>query len=380
MSGFFGILQPDGTEVDQQWLALLAARLSFRGPNCSNIYIHGRLGCSFALLETDPGRQARQQPVSLDDRFWLLGHVRLDGRADLLREVSRGGRLPSQNVTDEHLLLLAWRDRGEDCVDHLLGDFSFALWDASEKKLWCARDFIGSHPFFYAHADGAFFFSNTLQVLRAASGISRRLDDVFIGDFLLHGLCFDPERTVYSQVHRLAPGHLLRYDNERVEVKRFRKLPIEEPLQLHRPEAYVEAYRELVLQAVSDRLPESAASLYLSGGLDSGSVCAFASRLSSQCGQRERLKAFNISWRTHFDDPEPRFATLTAKHLELTYEVLEDARCVPYEPLSTCLKTTPEPCADVFLARTGKLFQKVASHARVVLSGDGGDDVLTGQA
>jgi asparagine synthase (glutamine-hydrolysing) len=102
--------------------------------------------------------------------------------------------------------------------------------------------------------------------------------------------------------------------------------------------------------------------------------------LASQRGQRQRLKAFTISWRPHFDDPEPEFAALTAKHLKLTHEVMEDASFAPYEPLKTGVETTPEPSSELFLARTGRFFQRIASHARVVLSGDGGDDVLIGRA
>ncbi len=380
MSGFFGVLRPDGAAIDQRWLAQLAAQLSFRGPDGTTIRAQDGWGCGFAFLQTDPGRHAPQQPVTLDGRFWLLGHVRLDARDALLRRLSGNGRSTVQDATDEVLLLLAWRHWGEDSLKYLLGDFSFALWDIVEKQLWCARDFIGAHPFFYAHAAGALYFSDTLQVLRTVPGISSRLDDLFIGDFLLDGLCADPTRTVYADIRRLAPGHLLKFDGGRIEVQRFLQLPIEEPLHLRRPEEYTEAYRELLLQAVRDRMPDAAASLYLSGGLDSGSVCAFAAQLASQRGQGQKLKAFTISWRTHFDDPEPEFAALTAKHLDLAHEVLEDASCLPYEPPKTGLKTTPEPSADVFLARTARLFQRIASHARVVLSGDGGDDVLTGRA
>ena len=379
MSGFFGIRCPGGAEIEQEWLAQLAARLSFRGRDGANIRVQNDWGCSFAFSQTDPGRRAPQQPVALDGRFWLLGHVRLDARDALRRRLSGNGCSPDQDATDEALLLLAWRQWGQACLEHLLGDFSFALWDAVEKRLWCARDFIGAHPFFYAHAAGVFCFSDTLQVLHAVPEIPTQLDELFIGDFLLEGVCADPTRTVYAGINRLAPGHLLKFDGDHIEVKRFLKLPIEEPLHLPHPGEYIEAYRELLLQAVRDRMPDAASSLYLSGGLDSGSVCAIAAKLASQSSQRERLKAFTISWRTHFDDPEPEFAALTARHLKLVHEVLEDANSTPYEPLEKGSETPPEPNADVFLARTVRLFQRVASHARVVLSGDGGDDVLTGQ-
>jgi asparagine synthase (glutamine-hydrolysing) len=380
VSGFFGILRPDGPAVDQRWLSGLAAKLGFRGPDGTNIWARDGWGCSFAFLQTDPGRHTPQQPVTLDGRFFLLGHVRLDARDDFLRSLSGNLGVLARDPTDEELLLLAWQQWGEGSLEHLLGDFSFALWDAMEKCLWCARDFIGGHPFFYAHVGGVFCFSNTLKILHEVPEISREFDEHFLGDFLLGGRPADFTRTVYRDIRRLAPGHLLKFEGGRVTVRRFLRLPIEEPLQLHHPEEYIEAYRELFLQAVRDRMPDAALSLYLSGGLDSGSVCAIATELALQSGQQAHLKAFTFSWRPLFDDPEPEFATLTAKHLGLAHEVLEDATFIPYDPLVTAAAPAPEPDSEPFLARAWRLSLRVAPHARVVLSGDGGDNVLTGQA
>jgi asparagine synthase (glutamine-hydrolysing) len=380
VSGFFGLLRPDGQAVDQRWLSHLAAKLSFRGPDGTNIQAQDGWGCSFAFLQTDPGRQSPQQPVTLDGRFFLLGHVRLDARGDMLRKLSGSLRAIAHDPTDEELLLLAWQQWGESSLEHLLGDFSFAVWDVKEKRLWCARDFIGGHPFFYAHVAGVFGFSNTLKILQEVPEISREFDEPFLGDFLLDGLSADFTRTVYRDIRRLAPGHLLKFESGRVRVDQFLRLPIEEPLQLRHPAEYIEAYRDLLQQAVRDRIPDAAVSLYLSGGLDSGSVCATAAQLALQRGQGARLKAFTFSWRPLFDDPEPEFAALTAKHLGLGHEVLEDAAFIPYDPLVAAAAPSPEPDSEPFLARAGRLSQRVAPHARVVLSGDGGDNVLTGQA
>ncbi len=380
MSGFFGILRPNGVAVDPRWLSQLAAKLSFRGPDGTNIWTQDGWGCSFTFLKTNPGRQSAQQPVTLDDRFFLLGHVRLDGREDLLGRLSESVRALARNFTDEELLLLAWQQAGEGCLQHLLGDFSFALWDTLEKRLWCARDFIGGHPFFYARVGGTFCFSNTLKILHEVPGISREFDELFLADFLLDGLSTDFPRTVYRDIRRLAPGHLLKLEGGRIAVERFLRLPIEEPLQFRHPEEYIEAYRELLQRAVRDRMPDAPVSLYLSGGLDSGSVCATAVRLATQCGHRARLKTFTFSWRPLFDDPEPEFAALSANHLGLAHEVLEDATFIPFEPFETGADSVPEPDLEVFLARARRLSQPVARHARVVLGGEGGDNVLIGQA
>ncbi len=221
MSGFFGILLPDGAAVDRNWLSLLAAKLSFRGPDGTNIWEQDGWGSCFAYLQTDPSRQSPQQPVMLDGRFFLLGHVRLDAREDLFRKLSGSFHATARNPTDEELLLHAWKEWGESSLEHLLRDFSFALWDNKEKQLWCARDFIGSHPFFYAYVGGTFCFSNTLKILHAVPELSREFDELFLGDFLLQGRSADFTRTVYRDIRRLAPGHLLKVDGRQAARKRL---------------------------------------------------------------------------------------------------------------------------------------------------------------
>jgi asparagine synthase (glutamine-hydrolysing) len=165
---------------------------------------------------------------------------------------------------------------------------------------------------------------------------------------------------------------------DQIQMQRFRSLPIEEPLRLKHAGEYLENYRDLLAQAVGDRLPHGKVSLYLSGGLDSGSVCATASRISRESGTFPRFKAFTISWRPLFDDPEPRFAQFTARHLGLAHEILEENSVRPDERQSAA--SLPEPSAEFFLNRDQRFYQAISQHARVVLSGDGGDDILSGQS
>jgi asparagine synthase (glutamine-hydrolysing) len=379
VSGFFGMLRLDEKPAESRLLERIAKEMSFRGPDGMSICNLGRIAGCFALMRTGPAPQARKQPVSGGDRFWLWGDIRLDARQDLLEKLSPGDCVSAMNVTSEELLLRAWAKWGAASLEQVIGDFSFALWDAKEEVLWCARDFVGARPFYYAHAHGVFCFSNTLQLLRFVPEVSNELDESFLGDYLLEGWNFEAARTVYQDIHRLPAGHLLKLSDGRIAVRRFRKLPIEEPLQLNRPKEYVEAYRELLKVAVSDRLPEGPAALYLSGGLDSGSVCAIASQVAAG-SQKEKLKAFTVSWKPFFDDAEPGLARIAARHLGIAHEILEEKTLHPYEQAGRREGSTPEPNDEIFFARGRRIAQKIAAHANVVLSGDGGDDVLTGQS
>jgi len=377
MSGFFGILRTDGVVVEPRFLDQVAERLLFRGPDDGQTWAKDGLGTCFAYLDTGTRHQTRCQPVQLGERYRLLGEVRLDARRELIAELLGKQWPATEETSDAELLLLAWSVWGEDALPKLLGDFSFGLWDASLQSLFCARDFAGARPFFYAWRDGVFCYCNTLNVLRLAPGISNALDDLFVRDFLLNGLCSDPTRTVWRDVRRLPAGHRLILSGGQIHVQRFQTLPVEEPLRLKDDGEYLENYRELLERAVGDRLPERKVSFYLSGGLDSGSVCATAARIAKENGNPSALKAFTISWRPLFADPEPEFAQLTSKHLGLAHEILEENSVHPDEHAAG---NWPEPTAELFLDRERRFHHTISQHARVILSGDGGDDVLSGQS
>lgn len=379
MSGFFGILRQDGRPVDLPLLEKIAQKLSFRGPDATSVWVRDNVGGSFALMRTGPARQGSQQPVIWQDRFWLWGDLRLDGREELLQHLAESDGAPDMDATSEELLLRAWAKWGQACLLHVIGDFSFALWDAKEQTLWCARDFIGPRPFYYSQVRGVFCFSNTLDILRSVPEVSSDLDQEFLGDFLAEGWSTEPARTVYRDIRRVAPAHVLKLSAAGVEVRRFRMLPIEEPLRLNQPEEYLEAYRDLLKSAVEDRLPKAATSLYLSGGLDSSSVCAVAAQIAGRRGQKQTLKAFTLSWETFFEDQESDFAKITAEYIGIVREVLEETELIPFEGLEKGAVRIPEPGHEVFFTRERRQSQKIALHSNVVLAGDGGDDVLTGQ-
>ncbi len=376
MSGFLGIYRQDGKGSDECLLDGILQRMHFRGPDAQNIFVERDFASCFSLLQVAAGRQSSRQPVVLVGRYWLIGEVRLDGRAELVAELAKHGPSPQEGSTDEELLLQAWRLWGEACLQRIVGDFSFALRDVERKKLWCVRDFVGARPFYYARAGRILAFSNSLQVLRAIPTISSNLNEVYIADFLLHGISREPSNTVYHDIHRLPPGHVLQFSEAGLDIKRFMVLPVEQPLRLKRDEEYVDAYRELLHEVVQDRLPDGNVSLTLSGGLDSGTVAAFATQIATERGQREKLKAFTADWDSFLDDSETGFAVLTAKHLGLAHEILRDANLVPFAET----RATPEPSCDPFLERVHRFNLQLGSHARIVLSGYGGDDILTGQA
>jgi asparagine synthase (glutamine-hydrolysing) len=380
MSGFAGMICPSGVTPDRNLLERMATRLGFRGPDATQVWSQAGAGFCFTRFASGPAPQSTEQPCSLDGRVWFLGDVRLDGRQDLRRELEQSGESVAIDATDEELILRAWRLWREEGLARLIGDLSFALWDTATRELLCLRDLMGLHPFFFASFEGWFFFSNTLEVLRLAPGVTSTLDPQFIGDFLLQAWSPDASRTVYKDVRRLPPGYRLKYSEERLCVRRYTELAVEEPLWLKRPEEYIECFQSLLEQTVRDRLPQGPCAIFLSGGLDSSSVAAVATKIVRNCGAPGALRAYTVDGRPLFKDEEGILASRMAQHLGMEIQIASLASCPPYEGWGRREQRTPEPIHDPFLALSHLQFRQVASQARVALTGYGGDDVLTGQA
>jgi asparagine synthase (glutamine-hydrolysing) len=379
VSGFAGIISLDGAPPDARLLERMAQTLAFRGPDGTHITAKPGAGFCFTFLRTGPAPQCPSQPCSLDGKVWLLGDVRLDGRDDLRSKLEQYGDEIEKDVTDEELLLRAWRRWREDCLPDLIGDYSFTLWDAEKRRLLCARDLMGGRPFFYARTGNCLYFSNTLNAIRCATDICSAVDDHFIGDFLLQGWCSYPERTAFREISRLRAGHALHYSSLNFAVRRFTSLPMEEPLWLKREEEYVERFRDLLETAVRERLPAGPVAIFMSGGLDSTSVAALAVHSAKKTGLPIDLRAFTVDCQPVFDDQEGRLALLVSEHLGISTEIQQGTSCRPFQGWDHPRLRMPEPFHEPYRSLYLEQVSQIKKHSCVALNGYGGDGIMTGQ-
>jgi len=264
MSGFVGILNLDGAPVDRALLEGLTRFLAFRGPDAQQVVCQGSFGLGHALLQIASGTGLEKQPAQLDGRLWIVADARIDAREELigkLKAKSQSAGALSLSSPDAELLLHAYDIWGDACPEHLLGDFSFAIWDATRRRLFCARDQIGMRIFFYARTGNSFLFSNTLDCLRLHPGISSRLNDLAIADFLMFDSNMDQGTTTFADILRLPPAHTLRCTAEGVVIRPYWKLPEEAPQYFGRPQECVHRFKELYDSAVSDRMRGNTAGL-----------------------------------------------------------------------------------------------------------------------
>ncbi|HEX8906537.1 MAG TPA: asparagine synthase-related protein, partial [Longimicrobiaceae bacterium] len=277
MSGFVALLGSPGSAVSPQLLGGMTRFLASLGSDSAATWSDGAVGMGHALLRTTPEAARERQPCTLDGTAWLAGDVRLDARGELCAALRSGGRAPAESLPDAELVLHTYHAWGTECAAHLLGDFSFVVWDTRARRLFGARDQLGGRPFFHARAGEMLVASTSLDCVRMHPDVSSELDDRTVADFLLTGGNREPGSTFFRGVHRLPAAHALVCEpGSAPRVFRYWEFPVEEPLRHRRAADYVEEYRDHLRRAVRERLRGMPVSVLMSGGLDSTLVTAVA--------------------------------------------------------------------------------------------------------
>jgi asparagine synthase (glutamine-hydrolysing) len=214
----------------------------------------------------------------------ITAHARLDNRDDLFQLL----RIPSERqtaISDGELILEAYLRWGEECPEQLLGDWSFAAYDPRESKLVLARDQVGMNPMYYHAGDSTFSFSTSIKGLLALSRIPKRPNLFHVAKTLA---TWGPDgvETAYEHLVRLPAGHVLVVREGKLRLRRYWSPDPNRSVSLRSEDEYIEAFLELYGEAVRCRMrPPRTVGLTLSGGLDSGSVCALAAREMRQSGK-----------------------------------------------------------------------------------------------
>jgi asparagine synthase (glutamine-hydrolysing) len=376
LSGIVGIFGRDGAPVNRPLLDSLTRFLSYRGPDACEVWTDGFVGFGHTLLRATYESLSEKQPATLDRQFSVTADARIDCRADLIAELTKTGRKVRQAGPDSDLILHSYAAWGESCVHHLRGDYAFAIWDARHKTLFCARDHFGVKPFYYADLDGLFIFSNTLDCLRLHPDVSGDLNESAVADFLLFGLNCDVATTTFRDIRRLPPAHVLSVSLTGLRTERYWSLPTDGRIRYQRPDDYVEHFQTLMHAAVADRLRINRAGIWLSGGLDSSSIAATARELSGASGGATELRAYTAVYDSLILDHEGEHARTVAEFLGIPIRCLAMDGLQLFDRWDDPAFVPPEPVEDPFAAALFEHHAAVAADCRVVLAGDGGDEVM----
>lgn len=371
-----GILGFDGAPANRDLLHRMTDSLRFRGPDCCNIKLHGAVGLGHALLRTTFESEHETQPCSLDGKCWLIADARIDGRAELIGKLKARDRHVFSDVSDPELILHAYAAWGENCVTHLIGDFSFAIWDEPAKRLFCARDPFGVKPFYYSTTGTHFIFGNTLNCLRLHPSVSEDLNEQAVGDFLLFGFNHEQSTTTFADIHRLPGGHRMSVSATGSKIDRYWRAPTDGYVRYRRSDEYVAHFQELFRLAVSDRLRTNRVGVMMSGGLDSTSIAAVAKSVLSNEGRPFTLSAATAVYDQLIPDDERRFAQSAADSLGIPVDFTVADRCALYEGWDVPAHQSPEPVNEPQSKIFKDQLERLASECQVVLTGWDGDAIL----
>ena len=376
MSGFIAIVNMDDAPVDRHLLERLTDSLRYRGPDRRKVWIEGQVGFGHTLFKTTDEAQYEHQPASMEGEVWITGSARIDARPDLINKLGLQSEIQLDYTPDSDLILYAYCAWGEKCLDNLLGDFAFVLWDKRKKRLFCARDRFGMRQLYYSQIGSSFVVSNSIFCMLQHPAISRRLDDQAIGDFLLFGnhTWLDKKQTAFAEIRTLQPAHTLSQSNGNLTIRRYWDIPFDIPLLRYRKERdYIEHFQEVFNRAVADRIRTSSVVISMSGGMDSTSIAATLMKLEkSNVIRSVEVSAVTAVYDHILPCQERYYAGLVADELSLPIHYIAGDDYLLLEP---SLATT-RPVENYTPAFSHEFMRQIASCGRVVFRGASTDNLL----
>jgi asparagine synthase (glutamine-hydrolysing) len=384
MSSICGICRIDGRPVEPHEIPAMLAALAHWEPDARGSWVGAAAGLGHLLLKTTPESEFDAQPAQdAAAGHTITGDLRIDNRTELAALLGIGAA-DVHDLPDAILVLRAYQRWGDACVDHLLGDFAFAIWDATQQRLFCARDPIGVKPFYYFHGSGGFAFGSEMKALLALPFVDRTPDEQWIADFLQRTM-LDAAATFYQAIRRLLPGHLLVVSAEGLSTRRYWQPDPGRELRFARDDDYVEGFREKLELAVRRRLRTNfAVGAELSGGLDSSGLCAMAQRLLREQGRD--LQTFSQVRPAAAGEPLPRDSRREIE-LVLQHAGIERSSLITggddgiVRPLEWADRYFDEPPSWVVSLFNDLLYEDArAKGVRTLISGFGGNEAVTATA
>ncbi len=377
MSGFITIYNTNGEPSDKQQIHALTQTLQFRGPDHQSTWVNGSIGMGHTLFQTTNEAKYERQPATLDGKTWITSSARIDGREDLVNKLNMTNEIDLTQTPDSKLILLAYRKWSEDCLEHLLGDFAFVIWDSQEKKIFCARDRFGTNQLYYAQKHNSLIFCNSLFCIRQHQPISNTLNDKAIAGFLLFGdhTWIDKSITILKDVNTLLPAHKLVYQSDKILINRYWDIPPDLPLLKYKNNSdYIEHFHEIFKTSVADRIRTTKPiTISMSGGLDSSAIAATVRQLEKEKRVNpSRVDAVTAVFDRLLPCKERYYAGIVAKYLDIPIHYLNGDNSSLIEPM--VLTTRPlEIDTFTYWLDIKKTF---ASQSRVVLTGASADNLL----
>jgi asparagine synthase (glutamine-hydrolysing) len=374
MCGIAGLLKVDGSDAESSELRRMIATLPYRGPDALGIHVDGAAGFAHARLSIIDLQGGAQPMSTVDGRLWITFNGEIFNYLELREELVNQGHTFA-TCSDTEVILNAYSEYGEDCVNHFNGQWAFAIWDTKERKLFLSRDRAGVRPLFYTQTKDSFLFASEIKALMACPEVPREFDPLGMDQVFTFWVTLPP-RTAFKNISQLPPGHSMTVQGNRVCVKQYWAVPyVEQGDSRNGSErARAQELLHLLIDATRIRLRSDVpVGAYLSGGIDSALTTALIRKIAS-----ERLRTFSLTFAdAEFDEsPYQREASafLGTQHSAVSCSQADIAQVFPEVIRHTehpLFRTAPAP---MFLL--SRLVRE--SGFKVVLTGEGADEALGG--
>ena len=369
MCGICGIVHFDADQpISEHVLRQMNTVLSHRGPDDEGYYQDDQAGLAMRRLSIIDLRTGHQPISNETESVWVVYNGEIYNFQSVRADLEQRGHI-FKTQTDTEIIVHAYEEYGEQCVEHFNGMFAIAVWDARLRRLMLARDRLGIKPLYYWFDHEKLVFGSELKSLLCHPHVPRQINFTALDLFLTLEYIPAPH-TIYEKIFKLLPGHLLVLEHGSVRTIQYWDVPYH-PNHLSAEECR-EALTELIQNSVRLRLiSDVPLGAFLSGGIDSSSVVAFMSQNMAQA-----VRTFSIGFRDDTYNELP-FANAVAKHFgaEHYVEILEPDYASLTEQLATHFD---EPFADTSIFPTFLVSKLASQEVKVVLSGDGGDELFAG--
>jgi asparagine synthase (glutamine-hydrolysing) len=369
MCGIVGVLSLDARPVHPEELHDMSMSIAHRGPDEDGFYLGMGVGIGMRRLSIIDLKSGRQPIANEDGSIRVVFNGEIYNYRQLREALEQKGHRFS-TTTDTETIVHLYEEYADRCVEHMRGMFAFALWDERTRTLLLARDRLGIKPLYYGEFGGRLLFASELKAILQIPEVERNLNWAALNHFF--GFLSTPAtESIIEGVHKLQPGHVLIASGKQIRIQPYWDVHFE-PDRSRTEEQTVERLRELLEESVKLHLVSDVpVGAFLSGGIDSSAVAATMTRLAS-----DRISTFSIGF-TEEDYNELRFARMMAKRLGTEHHelVLEPNAVDILQDLAWHLD---EPFGDSSAIPTYMVSRLAAQYGKVVLSGDGGDELFAG--
>ena len=371
MCGIAGFFNPRGIAPDTTTIAAMAQALAHRGPDHQGLHQDGRCALAsrrLAIIDLGGGNQpVIHEPSGLV----LVFNGEIYNYQPLRVELASLGHV-FRTRSDSEVLLAAYARWGEQCLDRLVGMFAFAVWNPAARTLFLARDRLGKKPLFYADLpDGTLVFASEIKSILHYPGVPRAMDVLAMDRLLDYGFNLAPD-TFLEGIHQVPPASFLTAGEGTRRVQAYWDIPMDAPARNLSEGEAAEGLRHHLMEAVRARLvADVPVASYLSGGIDSSSVTGLYAHLSSA-----PVHTLSITFEEAGYD-ERHFARLVADAFGTSHhEFLCSIEAGEVENLVWHLETPLVTLLNLPLYLLSRQIRHMGF--KVVLSGDGADEILGG--